>query len=275
MKIKNGQKFINNFYNLFYKVSNYFTKNIFGKKQGKYKIPNYYQLKFSDDFKTLNSEYWMTQMYFGRINLAYTWAFAADEACKFGENGFESHLYYNERKVEYYDDNTYNTEWDVGYLTSKIPFGYGVYEWEVILPQGERLWSAIWLTGFNSWPPEIDVTESYTDAKGRYNSMLRSNLHYGIDNDNRAQARPSHALKFSEKELLEPINFKLVFEEDKIEFYVNDFKVRRVTDKHILQWFVDEKFHIVMNNGNGYDNKLLSKDDHSVMTVKYFKYYNK
>ena len=41
-------------------------------------------------------------------------------------------------------------------------FHFGYYRFVVDLPQGKNLWPAIWMYG-QTWPPEIDLLEAYTN----------------------------------------------------------------------------------------------------------------
>lgn len=73
----------------------------------------------------------------------------------------------------------------VGLVTSRVGWKYGWFEAEIKLPDGKYHWPAFWLTGENSWPPEIDIFEAYSreipsySRKGLKNWVIQPNLHYG------------------------------------------------------------------------------------------------
>src|SRR5690606_24881745 len=58
----------------------------------------------------------------------------------------------------------------VGIITSKEGYGYGFYRIVYVQAKGVYLWPAIWMTGVNSWPPEIDIMESYSKKNKNYKS---------------------------------------------------------------------------------------------------------
>ena len=65
-------------------------------------------------------------------------------------------------------------QWGVGYISSIETIKYGTLKIDFILPQGNHLWPAIWVTDGKTWPPEIDIVEAWSnDIKGkhRYNRM--------------------------------------------------------------------------------------------------------
>ena len=53
--------------------------------------------------------------------------------------------------------------WSVGYVTSTDSFKYGYFRVDFKLPLGKQLWPAIWLSDQDTWPPEIDIVEGWTD----------------------------------------------------------------------------------------------------------------
>jgi hypothetical protein len=227
-----------------------------------------YKLIFSDNFKE-DSDKWLKTMYYGHLHPDDLW-YASEDCVEFSSEGLKLHQRFNNRTVEYWDGKTYNTILDNGYLTSIDPYGYGLYEWNVILPKGANQWPALWLTGFDSWPPEIDVVEAYSDANGKYNNRLNTNIHYGVIGD-KYDISGRKSLSFKESELDEPINFKLIFEENLICIYVNNFLVRRIKNKKIMKWFNNQKFYIVMSSGMSDYNT--NPNQETVFLIKNFSYY--
>lgn len=49
-----------------------------------------------------------------------------------------------------------------GFISTQETFLYGHFHFEYILPIGIHLWPAIWLSGIDSWPPEIDIVEGWS-----------------------------------------------------------------------------------------------------------------
>ena len=54
--------------------------------------------------------------------------------------------------------------YSVGYVSTIEPIKYGVLEVEFMLPYGVKLWPAIWLTDIETWPPELDIVEAWSDC---------------------------------------------------------------------------------------------------------------
>lgn len=50
-------------------------------------------------------------------------------------------------------------EYTTGKITLNTATTYGKYKIRAKLPKGKGLWPAFWLSGMDSWPPEIDVFE--------------------------------------------------------------------------------------------------------------------
>ena len=84
----------------------------------------------------------------------------------------------------------------VGLVSCTEKFGYGTFEIEAKLPKGQpNAWPAFWMWSFDSWPPEIDVFEAYSNKKGSYfnwniDALLgkfwrcATNVHLGKNPDN-------------------------------------------------------------------------------------------
>lgn len=264
-------------YNRWLLIINYISHNLLLIKYGRFKnIPIGYELKINDDFSTFNDNLWSKGQYFGNIHPDYPYRYAADECVEFTENGLILSNRRYDRTIEYWDGVTYNTEYDFGIVTSKIPFMYGVYEWEVIMPNGQEQWASLWLTGFNSWPPEIDVVESYSDKYKRYKSRFETNIHFGHMEDNtKSWTRALKSLYFREKNVYKPQKYRLIWEENKIEIFLNDYKVRVLTNPKILDYLRDEPMYVIMNNTISDNYSNIENDGFGEFIIKYFRYYEK
>lgn len=53
--------------------------------------------------------------------------------------------------------------WSVGYVSTMETIKYGTLKVDFILPQGQHLWPAIWMTDGKTWPPEIDIVEAWSN----------------------------------------------------------------------------------------------------------------
>lgn len=168
----------------------------------------------------------------------------------------------------------------VGMLSNidKNTFGYGIYEIEAKMPKGKNLWPAFWMASFNSWPPEIDIFEGYSQYNNFYNTnifeyllgrfwKIESNIYYG-DKLNLGGVRSFFTFKKPTKHF---IKYKLIWTEDKIEFYYNNKLNRRITDEKYLKYFKDQDMNIIINNAV-IQNVDKENCIHSDFQLKNFKY---
>ena len=91
-------------------------------------------------------------------------------------------------KEKYFDGEVNHTKkFGCGWLSTTNNFLFGKFHFEYKLPKGIHLWPAIWLSGIESWPPEIDIMEGWS-GKGYFcknqpnykRFPLFNNIHPGI-----------------------------------------------------------------------------------------------
>ena len=169
----------------------------------------------------------------------------------------------------------------IGLLSCTTEFGYGKFEIEAKLPDGPYLWPAFWMWSFESWPPEIDVFEGYTNKRSSYFNFnlelligrfwrVASNIHLGKTPDNYNLRAKNHWLGF--KSPSKKFNkYGVIWQEDKIEIFFNDRCVRRITDEKSLHQFRGHKMNVIINNGIQTEHIDTDKPE-SEMIVKWFKY---
>ena len=154
-------------------------------------------------------------------------------------------------------------------------FTYGTFIAHLKLPIGANLWPSFWLSAANSWPPEIDILEGYTDEKGSYRKnflrdRLEPNYHYGNTPENHEQKGARTVCRGIIK--LNDFNeYKLIWTPEWIEIRYNGYLVYSVTAKKKLQWLNDDPWMHVKFNLNvnpDYNNKTSSP----TMIVKDFTY---
>lgn len=133
----------------------------------------------------------------------------------------------------------------VGLCASYNSYGHGIFEWDIKLPLGVGLWPAVWLSSANSWPPEIDVIEAYSDEKGRYQNRLETNIHVGSNGDNHySLGAVGHGWFINTNEIL---NLKCYWTQDFIKIYYNDFLCRIIKNKTDLKWFDNKRMIVIVN----------------------------
>jgi len=164
-------------------------------------------------------------------------------------------------------------------LNSLVVRGYG----KRILQGNPAFWMWVW----ESYPPEIDVLEAYSD---HHNSLfsypngrllewfvgkfwkVESNVHL-IDNTQEGNwtlgtERNYFGFKSPSKRF---VKYKLIWLKDVIEIYYDDKLNRRITDRNVLKQFDDVTMNVIINNGM--TGKAKAEDiKESDFQVKYFKY---
>ena len=128
-------------------------------------------------------------------------------------------------------------------LHSVQAYRYGWFEAKIKLPKGKNLWPAYWLTGANSWPPEIDMLEAYSKYDKNYGNKwgisswkLQPNIHYGIveqGSKGSTGAVDIPIYKATEKF----IHYACLWEEDRIEIYYDGRIAYECKDPEVLKWF--------------------------------------
>lgn len=109
----------------------------------------------------------------------------------------------------------------IGFIVSKDSYGYGDYEWEILMPLGVGLWPAIWISAKNSWPPEIDLMEGYSDENGKY--RLKSNIHRQGIPGNTSDGAMEHGYLV---DVDVSIKLSMVYTADSVKMYYNGWFVR-------------------------------------------------
>jgi len=139
----------------------------------------------------------------------------------------------------------------VGVISVNHGFGPGTFTMKCIMPEGTNLWPAVWLTGFKSWPPELDLCEAYTYAKPDYNKnflmrRFQPNLHYTNKNGKHKMLGPKNTFKCRTDEYGEN-TFTGIINPEKIEILYNGFRVFRTIKKDIISQFLESGVYPVFN----------------------------
>lgn len=175
----------------------------------------------------------------------------------------------------------------VGFVSTKQTWKYGWIEGFIKLPKGKSYWPAFWLSGLESWPPEIDIFEGYSHIGPSYegykllnrfikspNRKIRPNLHYGNIEDGSKDDYGSYDVPVyncTEKF----VQYVCHWEEEFIRIYYDGILVMETTDPKILYWFnkSDAAQYIILNHGLHMDYP--KNPDESAMIVKSISVYQK
>jgi beta-glucanase (GH16 family) len=175
------------------------------------------------------------------------------------------------------------SQFGVGLVSNTTPFSYGYFEIEAKLPKGKNLWPAFWMWSFDTWPPEIDIFEGYSNKNtqsyfkiyldsicGIWN--LQTNVHYVSNMINHMVGGKTHWFGWQNPQEYF-IKYGCNWEKDKLTFYYNSKKVRSITDSNIMSALSNTTMNVVLNNSIR-SNMKSSKFNYSEFIISYFKYFS-
>lgn len=147
----------------------------------------------------------------------------------------------------YFEEIKHTKDFGCGCISTCNSFLYGDFHFEYQLPKGIHLWPAIWLSGVNSWPPEIDIVEGWSGNgyfcknKPNYKRFpLFNNIHPGIFYAKDGEtvygkgygSFGSDRATYSWLQKLDKWNTcDLIWRNDLVEVYYNGHKVMKITEK--------------------------------------------
>ena len=154
--------------------------------------PENYQIVFEDTFQQqgLDSTKWTPKQPWGIIHSEYPIQYYDESSIDTSKGQMTLLQQYKPKKIIDQHGSVLNSQYAIGLVSSKSSWRYGWFEFEVMLPKGVGLWPAVWLTGKNFWPPEIDILEGYTKRNRNYNVFpfchkrdVQTNVHYNNDDN--------------------------------------------------------------------------------------------
>lgn len=174
----------------------------------------------------------------------------------------------------------FTIDWRVGCVSSKKTYQYGWFSLEVMLPTGQGLWPAFWLSGDETWPPEIDIFEGYSKIDKYYsekilfdkkeNWVIQPNLHYGnVEEGTKDQYMPYNCPVYDATNRF--VQYVLHWTEDFIKIYYDGVLVFETKNKKILSDY-NQHMYIIINNAIYSKSKII---DESAMVVKNFQVFQK
>lgn len=185
------------------------------------------------------------------------------------------------KNPRYFKDMDLSSPVGVGLISCTTKFSHGRFSIEAKMPSGPNLWPAFWMWSWDSWPPEIDVFEGYSNTKGGYFKMrfpellgfwnIQSNVHYRKDGENKMAGAKNHWLGFKSPER-DFIKYEVDWRPDRIDFLWNGKKIRSIKDKLILDQMNSTTMNVVINNSITSDADT-ENPPISEFIVRNFKYY--
>jgi hypothetical protein len=253
--------------------------------------PKDYTLQFSESFETpLDWEVWRTGFPWGRnVHPDWWWMWwphrSEETSQKVIQSGDgELHLgLITEPRVwnrvdlpEWQRKGAQLREWKapyaIGCVSTKKSFKYGWFEVEAKLPKAKGQWTAFWLHGLETWPPEIDIFESYNKTGV---VEAKPNIHFGQGKNwqdgKRDMGQPDIKLGRPETRW---VKYACHWTEDWIRFYYDGYLIQECTIKKALKQNEQEQY-IILNNGCENPDSLKFSPDESTVLFRNLKVYQK
>jgi beta-glucanase (GH16 family) len=220
---------------------------------------------------------WLTQERWGQVHPEKPNWWYDESAITILENGnMVLRTQYNPKE---FDGVTSNI--GVGLVSCTEKFGYGRYSIEAKLPKGPHLWPAFWMYSWESWPPEIDIFEAYSNKWGNYINFdiealignvwdVQTNIHLGETPNNY-----NIGAKTGRMGLMNPTDVFMLYElewtEKSVKFFYNGRLVRTLRDQNTLSQLKGKTMNVIVNNGIQSKYDINSKNV-SEFVVRNFKY---
>ena len=170
--------------------------------------------------------------------------------------------------------------WGIGWVRTINEFKYGTFEWDMRLPRGKYMWPALWLGSDSIWPPEIDCMEGWSEENPDYIKRLiwvniKPTVHWGTKRDVKHETKNNNlrcVIKGGDKF----DHYKAIWTPEYVEIWYNNTKIKRFTDKDMLDQMNTVSMHAIMSTGiYGKFNRNMYKEYASngiEMAVRNFKY---
>lgn len=182
--------------------------------------------------------------------------------------------------------------WGIGYVSSLQSFKYGTLKVDFILPQGQHLWPAIWVYDCETWPPEIDIVEAWTNdvLKGKrcyrrvwkgipipFTNEIMPGLVMGNCAENKTGKSYRKLFRGTCSSLLNTDGGAntcvLDWQPDEMIIMWNGHVIAREKDKEVLKWFNQSKgmqIHLnnyITNQFNASDFTRIAGDETSCLRI--------
>lgn len=188
---------------------------------------------------------------------------------------------YNPNTLRYWDGKDYRCTYGEGSAMSVESFGYGCFDFLVKLPEGKYMYPALWLTGAEAWPPEIDVLEGYnTFWRRKYRTFTKRGLGYKIESNVHYTENGEHMVTGATCCNLKTLNnpteqfnlYTLKWTPEYIIIEYNNHVENYIEEPVINEALKNKKMHVVMNLSLNTDCDLIRNLPENELIIKSFSY---
>ena len=218
---------------------------------------------------------WITRERWGELHPEKPWALYSKDSVNVDKNG---NIVLSIDKPTTYNGKTVYPMGLMSTTENNSVFSYGFYSFVAKLPRGKNLWSALWMWSWDTWPPELDVMEAWSNKCGGYLMNDRRYLH--VTNCYHFDEKDGHEFGYLKLKncwyCLPQYSFNeysMDWEPDYIRFYFNGKMIREIKEKERLQWISDNTksgMNVIMNLYPTKDYK--EGDMKTPLIVKDFRY---
>lgn len=219
---------------------------------------------------------WITQERWGQIHPEKTYTWYDETAVEIANNG--NLLLKTHKNPKYFEDLNVTANIGMGLVSCVDKFKYGIYEISAKLPRGKHLWPAFWMWSWDSWPPEIDIFEGYSNNYGGYFTFNLSKpwsvetcLHYKTVTGERTAISPETHSWGWRNPTNNFIKYRLEWRNDSVKYFYNNRLVRTVTDTLILEQLNSTTMNLIINN-HPRPTMDTCNPTNSVFEIEYFKH---
>ncbi len=213
-----------------------------------------WKLTFNDEFndQKLNREKWRDNYYWGG---------------RYNENGV---TYYGENQFQFTDTTLLivaekdSSNGKKPYLSGMIDCSpsfkqqYGYFEIRSKNPKGTGFWPAFWLVSTETWPPEIDIYEFFTNEPNR----IKTNQHWLNKKKKKKMQPKGYKMKVDASDGFHV--YAVEWTKKKIKWFCDN---KRIKTSRRGRKYLDKKMHIIINNEVSDWNKM---DLNDIILPNYF-----
>lgn len=207
---------------------------------------------------------WENKERWGRLHPDKPWTWYSPKCVSITDNGELALNIIPDANVFEKGGNYYFPKFGMGLVSSTKNnpiFKFGEYTWVAKMPKGKHLWPALWMWSFDSWPPEIDIAEGWTNDCGGYFKFVKngkllqwniqSNCWYWREDDKSNNPQPIPILKGNWKDPSKKyIKYQFRWYPARLEFLYDGKLVRVIDDVEFLKYLdqhTQEGMNIIMN----------------------------
>jgi len=207
--------------------------------------------------------------------------YCSDKAVVINDNDeLELHIIHDPQTIEFWDGRKFDSTYGIGLVTCKEKFRYGKYSIKAKLPKGSNLWPAFWMYSWDSWPPEVDIFEGYSNKCGSYKRFdfndlfhwkIESNYHLlPEDGSKRAMTCRRGVIPNPTKHFIE---YTIIWSPYVIMIEYNDELVRVISNSKLINYIENHPMRLILNNSIriGYTERDFKKNK-TPFIINDFKY---